>query len=128
MRKIPAFFLILFLVFSIGLGKAGTEVTVSPTGTNDQNVINQAIEQAGGGTVFLNAGTYEVTGPIEMESNVTLTGDYNAIIRVSSSSSKWFTGTTGIISAHSPVENVEISGFQIDGNCENLPSSYDSND
>ena len=130
MRKIPAFFLILFLVFSVGVGKAENQtVTVSPTGMNDQNVINQAITQAGsGGTVFLNAGTYDITGPIEMVSNLKLSGDSNAIIRVSSSSSQYFTGTTGIISAHSPVENVEISGFQIDGNCENLPSSYNSND
>ena len=74
-------------------------MTVNPTGSSDQNTINQAISQAGGGTVYLNPGVYMIDGPIKIISNTKLLGDSNAIVRVSSSSSQWFTGTTGLIGA-----------------------------
>lgn len=130
MRIIPAFLFIFLLLFSIGLGEAGNQTTtISPNGGQDnQNSINQAIEQAsqaGGGTVVLSAGTYEINGPIYIKSNVILTGDPNAIIRVSQSSSQWFVGQIGIISSgDDDLKNSEICGFQIDGSCEHLPSGY----
>jgi Endopolygalacturonase len=130
MRSIPAFLFIFLLLFSIGLGEAGNQTAaISPNGGQDnQNSINQAIEQAsqaGGGTVVLAAGTYEINGPVYIKSNVILTGDPNAIIRVSSSSSQWFVGQIGIISSgDDDLKNAEIYGFQIDGSCEHLPSGY----
>lgn len=119
-------FLFFFVLFT---EIAAAEQTVSPSGSNsDQNIINQALSQvaqAGGGTVYLNAGVYEITGPINIGSNTVLTGDSKAIIRVSSSSSQWFVGTTGIINPQEfPLKNVEIYGFQIDGNLDQLPRSY----
>lgn len=77
-----------------------------------------------GGMVYLSAGVYEVEGPIIIGSNTILTGDPNAIIKVSSSSSQWFTGSTGIISCTESVKNVEIYGFQINGNLGSLPASF----
>lgn len=117
-RALPA---ILFCFLFSGLAQAQT-ISINPT---DQNGINQAISQAQpGDTVFLNAGVYEVTGTINVHSNLILTGSQDAIIRVSSSSSQFFTGSVGIISCNEPVDNVQISGFQIDGNCPNLPRSF----
>jgi hypothetical protein len=123
---------ILFLILFSGLASAGAEQVLSPSGYSDQNEINQALLSAynsGGGTVYLNAGIYNIDGQIKIGSNTRLEGDPQAIIRVSSSSSQWFTGLNGVIGAISePLNNVEISGFQVDGNCENLPTSYSSSD
>lgn len=104
--------------------------TVSPTGSNDQNVINAALTQAAQtgtadnpSTVYLNSGTYWVTGTCIIGSNTILTGASDAIICVSSSSSQWFTGPTGIISCNKTVHHVKIHGFQVTGNCQNLDNS-----
>jgi polygalacturonase len=70
MRLFPAFFLI--FLFFCGIAEAGTQVTINPTGANDQTTINQAIEQvsqAGGGEVYLNSGVYLITGTINLKSN-----------------------------------------------------------
>lgn len=126
MKIVPAFLLFLFLCS--GLAKA-EDITLSSSGSSsEQNTINDALEtvyNAGGGTVYLNAGVYEIDGPIRIGSNTVLTGSKDAIIRVSSSSSKWFIGSVGIISARDfPLQNVEIHNFQIDGNLDQLPRSY----
>ena len=110
-------------------GVAGAlELTVSPTGANnDQTVINQALEDvknAGGGTVYLNAGTYTVDNTVVIWSNTILTGSPDAVILVSPSSSQWFTGALGIISCEESVKNVELYGFQINGNLGALPASF----
>jgi len=101
---------------------------VYPTGSNsDQTVINNALEavhNSGGGKVYLNAGTYTIDNTVVIWSNTILTGSPNAVILVSPSSSQWFTGSTGIISCKESVKNVEISGFQINGNLGALPASY----
>jgi hypothetical protein len=112
---------VLFLITFSGLAKA-QEVTLNPC---DQNGINQAL--AAEGTVYLNAGIYDITGPINLPANTCLTGDSNAIIQVSSTSSQWFTGSTGIITCTDP-QNIMVSNIQVDGNLENLPHSYNSND
>ena len=71
---------------------------VSPAGSSsDQNIINEALEKVhenGGGTVYLEGGVYTITGSIIIDSNTTLTGDPDAIIRVYSGSDakQWFTG------------------------------------
>jgi Right handed beta helix region len=103
--------LLLFLVFCTGTAGAGAE-----------QQINERLKA--GGTVYLSTGVYEVEGPIIIGSNTILTGDPDAIIKVSSSSSQWFIGSTGIISCEESVKNVEIYGFQINGNLGSLPVSY----
>lgn len=115
MRLFSAF--ILFLVLFSGIAKA--EETLNPT---DDEGINEALKE--GGIIYLNSGVYEIDGPIYIGSDTVLTGSKDAIIRVSSKSSQWFVGSTGIISSNGPVNNVLIEGFQIDGNCDELPRSY----
>ena len=73
----------------------------------------------------MSSGVYEIEGPVLIGSNTVLTGEKDTIIRVSPSSSQWFTGSIGIINAREqPLNNVEIYGFQIDGNLDKLPRSY----
>jgi hypothetical protein len=123
---------ILFLLLFSGLVSAGVEQTVSPSGSSDQITINNALESvynSGGGTVYLNSGTYNIDGQVKIGSNTILTDSPDAIIRVSASSSQWFIGQIGVIGAISePLNNIDISGFQLDGNIENLPKSYSSSD
>lgn len=119
---------IIFLICLFAIPAHAQTYTLNPTGgQSDQDVINAALKQVaqdGGGTVYLSAGTYIVTGSIQIQSsNTVLTGDSNAIIQVSSSSSQWFTGTNTIIYSGG-YSNIEICGFQIDGNCEKLPFDY----
>jgi len=116
-KKILLIFLLLY--YSISLAQAGT--TLSPGGGHsNQKQITEALKD---GDVYLEAGVYEVDGPIYLKSDRALSGDPNAIIRVWSGSSQWFTGSTGIITG-SGVSNIEISGFQIDGNIGNLKKEY----
>jgi len=126
--KVLCLYSIFFLSLFPEVAQAVTEQTVYPSGSSDQITINQALEsayQAGGGTVYLSAGIYNIDGQVKIGSNTVLIGDPAAIIRVSSSSSQWFPDGTGIIGAiNEPLNNVEISGFQVDGNCKNLPRSY----
>lgn len=119
--------LIFFFVFGVGVAGA-LEITVNPTGSNnDQTVINQALEDvknAGGGKVFLNAGNYKVDNTVIIWSNTVLCGSPDAVITVSSTSNQWFTGSTGIISCKESIKNVEIYGFQINGNLGAFPASF----
>ena len=113
----------LFSLFSLFVltGVAQGSVTVlSPVAGNDNQVqINQAIKaenENGGGTVYLSSGVYDISGPIIIKSNIRLTGDQDAIIRVWAPN-QWFTGQTGIIcNPEEVISNVEIDSFQIDGN------------
>lgn len=110
------------------MGVSGAlEQTVSPTGANDQAIINNALEavhNSGGGKVYLNAGTYDVSDTVVIWSNTVLTGSPDAIIKVSASSSQWFTGSIGIISCKESLKNVAIYGFSINGNLGALPASF----
>jgi len=131
MRFRESFILFLYLssIFLTGATSAAGDFTVSPTGSNSaQNDINGAINAAslaGGGTVYLKSGTYLVDGPIIIKSNVKLTGDPDAIIKVSPTGSQWYTGQTGVIcNPDESIQNAEICGFQINGNIGNLPKSY----
>ena len=121
--------LALTLFFMCVPGVAGAlELTVSPTGSNnDQTVINQALEDvknAGGGKVYLNAGTYKVDNTVIIWSNTILTGSPDTVIMVSPTSSQWFTGSVGIISCKESVKNVEIYGFQVNGNLGAFDSGF----
>jgi hypothetical protein len=128
MKIVPAFLLFLFIYLS-QIGLAGEQIVLSPQeGHSNQNQINEAIKQAAssakGASVFLTEGVYQVDNTIIMKSNVRLLGDSNAIIRVWGGSSQWFTGRIGVISCKESLKNVEIAGFQIDGNIGNLPSKF----
>lgn len=118
---------ILFILCLLACPVMAGTYTVSPTGGNsDQDVINDALikaEQAGGGTVYLNAGTYWLTDTVIIGSNTELTGDPNAILAVHSSSTQWFKGSIGIVSCDGVVKDVKIHGFQITGNCHNLDAA-----
>lgn len=117
----------LFFICFVGTAQA-LELRVSPSGNNnDQTVINNALEvvkNAGGGKVTLSAGTYKVDNTVIIWSNTVLTGSSDAVVLVSPSSSQFFTGSVGIISCQESVKNVEIYGFQINGNLGALPASY----
>lgn len=116
-------------LFASQIGLAGEQIVLSPQeGHSNQNRINEAIKQAAssakGASVFLTEGVYQVDNTIIMKSNVRLLGDSNAIIRVWGGSSQWFTGRIGVISCKESLKNVEIAGFQIDGNIGNLPAKF----
>jgi hypothetical protein len=99
---------------------------ISPTDSNNnQDNINNAFEN--NDFVYLKPGIYKINGPIVMKEGQKLLGSPDAIIRVSSSSTQWFTGSVGIISCYNP-KNIEIGGFEIDGNCDELPPEFNSND
>ncbi|MEN6290896.1 MAG: right-handed parallel beta-helix repeat-containing protein, partial [Methanobacterium sp.] len=120
--------IIIFISLIMGCAFADT-YTVSPSGAqSDQKEINKALQKAydnGGGIVYLTEGDYYITGPLKIGSNTKLTGDKNAIIHVSSSSSQWFVGAVGIIvPLNYPLMNVEICDFQLDGNLMSLPTGY----
>jgi hypothetical protein len=125
LKVLPA---ILLVIFVSGLAEAQT-ITLNPSGSNDQNAISEAIKtvsEAGSGTVYLNSGVYDIANTVTMRSNIKLAGDSNAILRVSASS-QWFTGQTGVISnPDESLHDVEVCGFQIDGNIANLSRAWDS--
>lgn len=88
----------------------------------DEQQINELLKNSG--NVTLENKVYTITGPIYIHSNTVLTGGPDTVIRVSSSSSQWFTGNIGIISNNEAIHDVEIYGFSIDGNVQNLPAEY----
>jgi hypothetical protein len=123
--QLVAFFI--FILFS-GLAQAGDDrviILYPEEGHNNQNQITQALKDYD--IVYLSAGVYEVDGPTYIGSNKILFGDPNAIIRVWSGSSQWWGLSNGIIMGEftgSPLHDIAIVGFQIDGNCDELPASY----
>lgn len=134
MKLVPVLLLFIFLLNITSVAGARDRETymVSPTGENDQDVINRATKEAyenGGGIVYLEAGVYDIRNPVYIGSNTVLAGDKNAILRVNGKSSQWFVGTVGIINPlNFPLKNVEVCGFQIDGNLDELPTSYADSD
>ena len=121
------FFPIIFMTLCSGIAQ-GSYFTVSPSGLNDQNILNQAlyqVYQSGGGTVFLTSGVYDIQEQIQIGSNTVLTGSPGAILRVHPFSITNYPDGTGVIGfIGDSTNNVEISNFEIDGNIENQPSGY----
>jgi hypothetical protein len=118
-------FLNLLLMF-LPLANAGTIITDNQTritdGISDQVEINQALSE--GGDVYL-TGKFVIDNGISIGSNTHLYSDDTAIIEVSPSSSQWFAEPKGIINPKEyPLKNVEISGFKIDGNLEQMNASF----
>jgi hypothetical protein len=107
--KALAILLFVFIFFT-GIASAG-----------DEQRINEMLKA--GGTVHLSSGVYNIEGPIHIPNDgTTLSGDAGTILRVSCPNGRWFSNSIGII--NSRASNLEIYGFQVDGNIRSMPSSY----
>lgn len=123
MRFIPVLFLI--FVFLLSSGEVSpTIVYISPDGSHsEQDKINEAFEDAD--IVYLEAGTHIIDGPVKMPNHKKLTGDPNAVLQVWENSDQWFVKNIGVVYGTGyPVIDVEVCGFSIDGNCDELPSKF----
>lgn len=118
MRLWLILFLFLLLLLS---GTASAETVKGYDGNSDQVQINEALKK--GGDVTLENRVYDITGPINIPSDTTLKGGPDTVLRVSCPNGRWFSPTVGVINCYDPF-NVKISGFEIDGNCQNLPSGW----
>ncbi len=94
-KKLGILFLTICLILITISNALGAQITVSPTSETDaQTAINSAIESVASsatssnqGFVLLTAGTYNISGPIVLKSNVVLRGaDDSTIIRGNGSS------------------------------------------
>jgi hypothetical protein len=132
-RRIPLkkiIFLFLVILYSVELTQAET-YTVSSTGDNsDQKIINDALRDAfdnPGSTVYLKSsnGPFVIDGQIQIGSNTKLTGDSDTVVKVSKSTTQFFVDGVGVFGQlDSSIKNIEIWGFTIDGNCDELPRSF----
>ena len=102
-------YIFLFLILLSPIASAGDEVS-----------INEQLKN--GGNVHLPSGIYNIEGPIYIKSDTVFSGESDTILRVSCPSGRWFTNALGVINGNG--NNIEISGFQVDGNVENLPTEY----
>lgn len=142
LSKVRVFIIVcLLLIQSTGLSQGGQSSKIYTVGIpgsdaqfiavdgSAQTAINEALKaayDAGGGTVYLLKGTYNINDQIKIGSNTKWTGDSDAIIRVSSSTTQFFVDGVGVVGQldKGHVKNIEICGFQIDGNCDELPKSF----
>ncbi len=109
----------LFLIFLLLLSFFPVPVTAA----GEQDDINDLLEQ--GGRVELEDREYIITGPLYIYSNTTLTGGPNTVLKVECPGGRpWFTNSVGVINTKGPVNNVEIFGFEIDGNCLSFPFEW----
>lgn len=113
--------------FDVGKGQ-----TYSTTGTNDQTAINNAISTAiSGDTVYLHAGNYRISAPINVNSknNIIIKGDgpQNTIIQASSYGAFLGSGHMSMIQI-GRTTNSELYGFTIKGTSPQIqPEVYDGN-
>ncbi|MDD3915059.1 MAG: hypothetical protein PHF76_10485 [Bacteroidales bacterium] len=105
---------------------------MSSTGSDsDQNIINEALQEAAnnpGSTVYLRSdnGPFVINGQIKIGSNTKLTGDLDTVVKVSKKTSQFFIDGVGVFGqlGKAAAKNIEICGFSIDGNCDELPRSF----
>ena len=119
-RQIGTLFLVTCLILTsvpAALGAQNT-VTVNPSGSNAQTAINNAINSVASGAtssnpgvVLLGAGTYKISAPIVLKSNVVLKGAGDSTIIFATGSVCNSEGSPGYIFG-SGVSNVEISHLQ----------------
>ncbi len=92
---------------------------IADDGLDDFPAINSAIQSAhSGDTVFIPAGTFDITQPIEPKSNMTLAGDSrtSTIVR--------FSGTDRtVLMAIEDATNVSVTHLTLDGNNSTAPSN-----
>lgn len=121
-------FLLLVCFFSTNCSGAiidvGPGTSFSPAGSDDQNVINAAIQSANSGdTVQLASTTFHISSPIIMKSGVTLNGSgIGATVIYCDNPSTNFE-TKDIISCER-ISDIEISNFLIDGGWESLSKMH----
>ncbi len=98
----------------------GPGTSFNPEGSDDQTVINAAIQSAkSGDTVQLASTTFHISSPIIMKSGVTLNGNgIGATIIYCDNPSSNF-ATQNIINCEN-ISDIEISNFLIDGGWESL--------
>lgn len=117
-------FLLFICFFSTNCSGAvihvGPGTSFSPAGSDDQNVINAAIQSANSGdTVQLASTTFHISSPIIMKSGVTFNGNgIGATVIYCDNPSSNF-ATQDIISCED-ISDIEISNFLIDGGWESL--------
>jgi hypothetical protein len=107
------------LIINVGPG-----TSFNPTGSNDQNVINAAIQSANSNDIVqLASTTFHISSPIIMKSGVTLKGNaVGATIICCDNPSSNF-ATQNIIDCKG-VSNIVISNFFIDGGWESLSKMH----
>ena len=117
--------LLLFILFSSAncsgaIINVGPGTSFHPTGSNDETVINAAIQSANSGdTVQLASTTFHISSPIIMKSGVTLNGNgIGATVIYCDNPGSNF-ATKNIINCEG-ISDIEISNFLIDGGWESL--------
>ena len=99
-------------------------------GTDDQEEINDAINEVYnnpnnpglGGSVYLLAGTYNITAPIQLKSNISLIGEgAGTVLKVDSSSNYNVINAQGTSTNH--LSGILISQLRIDGDKDNVSGS-----
>jgi hypothetical protein len=102
----------------------GPGTSFNPTGSNDQTVINAAIQSANSGdTVQLESTMFHISSPIIMKSGITLNGNgIGATVIYCDNPSSSF-ATQNIISCKD-VSNIVISNFLIDGGWVSLSKMH----
>ena len=121
--------LLLFICFfstncSAAIINVGPGTSFNPTGSDDQNVINAAIQSANSGdTVQLASTTFHISSPIIMKSGVTLNGNgIGATVIYCDNPGSNF-ATQNIIDCKG-ISNIEISNFLIDGGWGSLSKMH----
>ena len=121
--------LLLFICFfsvncSGAIINVGPGTSFNPAGSDDQNVINAAIQSADSGdTVQLASTTFHISSSIIMKSGVTLNGNgIGATVIYCDNPSSNFE-TQDIISCER-ISDIEISNFLIDGGWESLSKMH----
>ncbi len=125
--KTKILFISLFLsvcFFSVNCSGAvihvGPGTSFSPAGSDDQNVINAAIQSANSGdTVQLASTTFHISSPIIMKSGVTLNGNGIGATVIYCDNPDSNFATQNIINCEN-LSDIEISNFLIDGGWESL--------
>ena len=127
-RNIFTALILLICFFSANCSGAiidvGPGTSFNPTGSEDQNVINAAIQSANSGdTVQLASTTFHISSPIIMKSGVTLNGNgIGATVIYCDNPGSNF-ATQNIIDCKG-ISNIEISNFLIDGGWGSLSKMH----
>lgn len=122
-------FLLLFICFSSSNCSAeiinvGPGTSFSPAGSDDQNVINAAIQSADSGdTIQLASTTFHISSPIIMKSGVTLNGNGIGATVIYCDNPESNFATQNIIDCKG-ISDIEISNFLIDGGWESLSKMH----
>lgn len=102
----------------------GPGTSFNPTGSDDQEVINAAIESADpGDTVQLAASTFHISAPINMKSGVTLNGKGIGATVIYCDDPRSNFEKQNIINCNE-TPDIEISNFLIDGGWESLSKMH----